>query len=254
MEGLLSKLLIVCPLVFIAGLADSIAGGGGIISVPAYLFAGIPIHTAYGTNKFAMSLGTTISAGKYIKSGNYSLKSALFAASGAIIGSITGARLALITSEKILQTVLIILLPIAALVIFLNRGFGKDDAIPTKSGLKLYIISLLIGLIVGCYDGFFGPGAGTFYVILFVLTINYPMRTASGNAKIVNLASNIGALATYLINVKVDFYVGIPAAVCAILGNFIGASLAIKNGSKLIRPIVAVVLILLLIKILTDVF
>ncbi len=255
MSSIWLQLAIVCPLVFLAGFADSIAGGGGIISIPAYLFAGLPVHIAYGTNKFAMSIGTTISAVKYYRSGNVRLKSALFAAVGALIGSNCGARLAMLLSEKYLQIILMILLPIAAAFLMLNKNFGSEKAaaepLPKASE---YSLSSLVGLIVGAYDGFFGPGAGTFYMLLFVSLLRYDLLSASGNARVVNLASNVGALVAYIAGGKVMFTVGIPAAICAVCGNYLGSALAIKNGAKFIRPVMAVVIILLVIKIVLDMF
>ncbi len=255
MDEIIRQLLIVCPLVFLAGFADSIAGGGGIISVPAYLFAGLPVHLAYGTNKFAMSLGTMISSIKYYRSKNINMKTALIAAVGALIGSNFGARLALMLSERYLQISLMILLPAVAIFLMFNRGFGKESDVPKKelSKNKEILFSLLIGLTVGCYDGFFGPGAGTFYVLLFTGLLNYSLLISSGNAKIVNLASNIGALVAYLLGGKVLFIIGIPAAICAVAGNYLGSSLAIKNGSKFIRPIIMIVIVLLFAKTIFDI-
>ncbi len=255
MDQVIVQLLIVCPLVFLAGFADSIAGGGGIISIPAYLFAGLPVHFAYGTNKFAMSLGTTISAIKYTKSGNVNLRTALIAAAGALVGSNFGARLALMLDERYLQITLMVLLPLVALFLVFNKGFGKEkpEQNISISVAKQNVISLAIGLIVGGYDGFFGPGAGTFYVLLFTGLLRHSLLISSGNAKIVNLASNIGALVAYIIGGKVLFIIGIPAAICAIAGNYLGSSLAIKNGAKFIRPVIFIVIVLLFGKIILDI-
>ncbi|MDO5111049.1 MAG: TSUP family transporter [Clostridia bacterium] len=253
MNELWKQLLIVCPMVFLAGFADSVAGGGGIISIPAYLFAGLPVHMAYGTNKFAMSLGTAVSAVKYYRSGNVRVQSVLFAVLGALVGSNLGAQLALRFSERYLQLILMFLLPAVALFLFLNKGFGKEDVErPAVSKWREYVLSALIGLVVGAYDGFFGPGAGTFYTLLFVSLLHYSLITASGNARVVNLASNIGALAAFIVGGKVMFSVAVPAALCAVLGNYLGASLAIKNGAKFIRPIMVIVIALLIVKIITD--
>ena len=253
MDSLWMQLVIVCPMVFLAGFADSIAGGGGIISIPAYLLAGIPVHAAYGTNKFAMSLGTAISAVKYYRAGQVKIKSAAFAAVGALIGSNLGANLAMLIDEKYLQIVLIILLPIIAVFLMLNKGFGSEKTLEEPMlPRKEYTLSALIGLAVGAYDGFFGPGAGTFYMMLFVSMLHYDLLTSSGNARVVNLASNVGALVAYVIGGKVMFQIGIPAAACAIAGNALGSALAIKNGAKFIRPVMAVVIVLLLIKIVLD--
>lgn len=254
MPALAHVLPIVCPLLFLAGFADSIAGGGGTISVPSALLAGIPIHTAYGTNKLAMSLGTLTSVIQYGRKGKICWFTALFAAAGALAGSPLGALLAMHLSEKYLSYCLMVLLPAAALFLSLNKGFGQTPKHRDLSRLQQAVYTLLIGLGVGAYDGFFGPGAGTFYIILFCTVLGTDLVQASGNAKVVNLASNTGALVTYILGGKVWFAAGLPMAVCAIAGNFLGSRLAIKNGARFIRPIMAVMILLILVKLILDVF
>lgn len=254
MPALAHVLPIVCPLLFLAGFADSIAGGGGTISVPSALLAGIPIHTAYGTNKLAMSLGTLTSVIQYGRKGKICWFTALFAAAGALAGSPLGALLAMHLSEKYLSYCLMVLLPAAALFLSLNKGFGQTPKHRDLSRLQQAVYALLIGLGVGTYDGFFGPGAGTFYIILFCTVLGTDLVQASGNAKVVNLASNTGALVTYILGGKVWFAAGLPMAVCAIAGNFLGSRLAIKNGARFIRPIMAVMILLILVKLILDVF
>lgn len=254
MPALAHVLPIVCPLLFLAGFADSIAGGGGTISVPSALLAGIPIHTAYGTNKLAMSLGTLTSVIQYGRKGKICWFTALFAAAGALAGAPLGALLAMHLSEKYLSYCLMALLPAAALFLSLNKGFGQTPKHRDLSRLQQAVYALLIGLGVGAYDGFFGPGAGTFYIILFCTVLGTDLVQASGNAKVVNLASNTGALVTYILGGKVWFAAGLPMAVCAIAGNFLGSRLAIKNGARFIRPIMAVMILLILVKLILDVF
>ncbi|NFA43676.1 sulfite exporter TauE/SafE family protein [Clostridium botulinum] len=244
-------LLIICPLVFLAGIIDAVAGGGGIISLPAYIFAGIPIHIAYGTNKFASCIGTSISSIKFFRSGNIKIKSALLSAAGALIGSWFGAQIVLLLNEKYLNYCLIVILPIVSLFLLFNRNFGVKNK-KELSNKKLYILSFIIGVFLGAYDGFFGPGTGTFLVICFTGILGFNLITASGNAKIVNLASNFSALIAYILGGKVMFSIGVPAAVCAIAGNYLGAHLAIKNGDKIIKPIIFVAIGLLFIKVIFD--
>lgn len=244
-------LLIICPLVFLAGIIDAVAGGGGIISLPAYIFAGIPIHIAYGTNKFASCIGTSVSSIKFFRSGNIKIKPALLSAVGALIGSWFGAQIVLLLNEKYLNYCLIIILPIVSLFLLFNRNFGIKNK-KEISNKKLYMLSFIIGLFLGAYDGFFGPGTGTFLVICFTGILGFNLITASGNAKIVNLASNFSALIAYILGGKVMFSIGVPAAVCAIAGNYLGAHLAIKNGDKIIKPIIFVAIGLLFIKVIID--
>lgn len=238
-------LLIICPLVFCAGFVDAVAGGGGIISLPAYIFAGIPIHVAYGTNKFANCIGTSAASIKFFKSGNIKMKSALLSALGALVGSWFGAQLVVFLNEEYLKYCLLIILPIVTVFLLFNRNFGVEKSIKEISNRKVYPLAIVIGVIIGAYDGFFGPGTGTFLVLAFTSFLGFNLITASGNAKVVNLASNFAALIVYILNGKVFFIIGIPAAVCATLGNYLGAHLAIKNGSKVIKPILVVIIAML---------
>ncbi len=243
-----SALLIICPLVFLAGFVDSIAGGGGLISLPAYLVAGLPIHLAYGTNKFAMSLGTMMSAGKYLQSGHVRLRPALTAAAGALAGSWAGARLALLLEERYLHYCLIIILPLVAAFLLFNRGFGSV-ARPQPGPARLYPLCLFCGLVIGAYDGFFGPGTGTFLALAFTL-LGFDLITASGNARVVNLASNLAAVAAFGLGGSVLLWVALPAAGCAMAGSYLGVRLAVRRGAGFIRPMVAGVVALLFITVL----
>lgn len=245
-------LLIVCPLVFCAGFVDAAAGGGGLISLPAYIFAGVPIHVAYGTNKFANCIGTSVACSKFFKSGNIKIKLGICSAVWALIGSWFGTQLVLILDEKYLKYCLMVILPIVAVFILFNRKFGTDEVEKNISNKKAVIYASLIGLIIGAYDGFFGPGTGTFLVIAFTSILGLNIVTASGNAKLVNLSLNFAALIAYIMNGKVWFFIGIPAAVCAIAGNYLGAHVAIKSGAKAIKPIIVLVVLMLFVKVISS--
>lgn len=252
MQVTIETILIICPLTFLAGFIDSIAGGGGLISLPSYLFIGLPSHAALGTNKFSSSIGTLIATLRYAKNKQVHLKSALTAALAALIGSYSGALLALAFDEKFLRVLMIILLPILAVFILTRRKFGEESKIASLSGKKVIILSLLTGFILGTYDGFFGPGTGTFLILAFTGIIGLNLATASGNTKVVNLASNIAAVVAFIAGGSVVFAIGIPAAVSGMLGNWLGSGLAIKNGAKVIRPVFIGVMVLLFGKILWD--
>ncbi len=252
MDITIKVILTVCPLIFVAGFLDSIAGGGGLISLPAYLFAGLPMHNAIATNKFSSTFGTAVSTYRYIRSGNVNLKSAFASVLGALVGSYAGARLALSLEEKYLQYFLIIALPVIAVFVLTRKNFGKDDIEFNLPSWKVIVFSLIIGFVIGAYDGFFGPGTGTFLILAYTGIVGFNLKTASGNAKIVNLASNVAALVTFIFSNKVMFQVGIPAALCGILGNWLGSGLAIKKGSGVIKPFVLIVILLLFGKIFYD--
>ncbi|MFA6504682.1 MAG: TSUP family transporter [Treponemataceae bacterium] len=250
----IAQYLVLGVLSFAAGFIDSIAGGGGLISLPAYLSLGIPAHFALGTNKFSSSCGTSFATFRYFRHGSIDPRVAVFSVAGALIGSPIGAKLALILDERYLKIILLALLPAIAIVVLLKKNFGGTDRSDQLSMTRVAVLSGSIGFSIGMYDGFFGPGTGTFLILAFTGIIGLSLMKASGNAKIVNLSSNIGALATFLLNGKVLIVLGIVAALFNIAGNWIGSGLAIKRGSKIIRPIFVVSVCLLLAKILFDMF
>ena len=252
--------------VFFASFMDAIAGGGGIISVPTYLLAGLPMHFALGTNKFSSSIGTAFSTGRYIKNGYVDWKlgipSIVLALIGAFSGLASGAGVVisqyfgagderkvheLMVPEKYLQYLLLLVLPVVAFVVLRQRQLPEErgDIEPKKQMAIVY----LAALVVGAYDGFYGPGTGTFLLLIFCNLGKLDVRTAGGNVKLVNLSSNIASLLTSLLSGKVFLVLGLIGTVSSILGHFIGAGLAIKNGSKIVKPAIILVLILLAAKV-----
>ena len=250
---MLKLCLIVCPLVFLAGFVDSVAGGGGTISLPAYLMAGLPAHLAAGTNKVVNGCGTLIATIKYFRNGKVRLLAAVFAVIGALTGSALGAQLASMISDRILKGIMLAVLPCIALFLLIRRDFGGDDAPPVETApLREALVSLLIGLGIGCYDGLVGPGTGTFMIICFTAFLSLDLLTASGCSKAANLASNIGAAVVWILHGYVFWRLALPALICSILGNYFGAQYAIRGGSRKIRSMMFVVLGLLFAKILYE--
>lgn len=241
--------VVICIMLFGAGFVDSIAGGGGLISLPAYLIAGIPPHIAIGTNKLSSTLGTLVATLRFIREKKVILKCAVPATIGALAGSPIGARIALVTDENVLKIILLAILPIIALFIIFKKSFGENDRELKIKPYMYSIISLLIGLTIGMYDGFFGPGTGTFLILAFTVLLGQNLISASSNAKIVNLSSNVAALVTFLFSGKVWILLGLLGAVFNILGNWLGSGLAIAKGAKIIKPIFIVVICLLLVKV-----
>lgn len=240
-------------MVFLAGFVDASAGGGGIISLPAYIFTGMPAHCALGCNKLSSAAGTTLAVFKFWKHGAVDMRAALIAAAGSFAGSALGARLALMLSDQTVKTMLLVILPCAAVIILSKRNLGETDHSREVSDRKAAILSALIGFFIGGYDGLFGPGTGTFAIIAFSMMIGYDLKTASGNAKILNLASNYASLITFAAAGTVIYRIAIPAAVCGIAGNFLGAHCALTRGAKFIRPMLVVVIGLILLKLLFEI-
>ena len=245
------QLLIICPLVFLAGFIDSIAGGGGLISLPAYYMAGLPPHMALGTNKLSSSVGLVFSTGTYLREGYVYKPLIPVSVAGALIGSWIGARSVLLLDEQILRWIMVIAIPVLTLVII----FKKDLLVPEKreiSRMREQITAAIISLTVGWYDGFFGPGAGTFLMLAFIGVLKLEAVTACGNTKVVNLCSNVAALAVFVTAGTVNYTLALPGAVFAILGNILGAKLTVLKGTKLIKPVMLVVVLVLMITIVRD--
>lgn len=246
-------LVFVCFMVGLAGFVDAVAGGGGIISIPAYMLAGIPAHYALGCNKFSGSCGTTLSVIKFWRNGALDIKIALIAAVTSFLGSALGTRIALLLSDQTIKTLLIFILPAAAVIMSLKRDFGEENLSGGLSeGCKI-VFAMIIGFFIGGYDGLFGPGTGTFAIIAFSLIMKFDLKTASGNAKILNLASNYAALITFATAGSIIYKIAVPAAICGIIGNYFGAHCAISKGAKFIKPMMVVILAMLLIKLVIDI-
>lgn len=240
--------LIVCPLVFLSGFVDAIGGGGGLISLPAYVFAGLPMYAAIGTNKLSSSIGTLVSTIRYCRHTMIDWKLILPAIVLSLAGSACGSNLTLVVDEQILEHLLLVLLPIAAFFVFSKNTFVADDAHPV-SGTRKRLAAWIGAFIVGAYDGFYGPGAGTFILIILIGFAKMRAMEAATATKLINLTSNVTALVTFLLNGKVVLVLGLVSALFSMAGHYAGSSLVLKNGEKIVRPIILCVLALLFIKI-----
>ena len=242
--------LLVCIGVFCASFMDAIGGGGGIISVPAYLLAGVPVHFALGTNKLSSCIGTFASTVRYVKNGCADWLLAIPSIVLALCGAHVGTRLQLTADERYLKYMLLIVLPIIAAILLKKKNLPEQREIMDEWRRRAIVWGF--SLVIGCYDGFYGPGTGTFLLLVFCYLAKIDVRTASGNVKLVNLSSNIGALATSLAAGKVLIPLGLLAAVFSTAGQYLGAGLALKNGGKIVRPVILVVLALLAGKVLLE--
>ena len=241
--------LIVCPLVFLASLIDAIGGGGGLISLPAYMLAVLPTALASGSNKFSSSCGLIMSTYKYARSGKILLKPAACAIAGALPGAYLGAELLKRTPEPVIRAIMLTVIPVMAVILLLKRDSAQQSK---PMNAARYIACLIVGLLCGFYDGFCGPGAGTLMIMGLTWMAGMSMITANGSAKLVNLASNAGALVSHLINGNVVFGLALPAMVCSVAGAWCGAKLALKKGSGMIRWVMCGVLVLLLAKLIFE--
>lgn len=250
MEFDLEVLLIVLPFIFVGGFVDAIAGGGGIVNVIGFMISGVPMHMILGTNKVQALFGTSVATYNYVSKGHYKKDFIIFSFIGAAIGSLSGAYIASITSQETLRWLMTVILPIVAIVMI--SGKKPKISLIEETKKKIYIVTFFIGLIIGFYDGMIGPGTGTFLIIAFSMC-GLSLLDANGNAKAVNLASNVMAGTLFLVKGKVILWLAIPCIITNVIANYIGSHLAIKNGDKIVRPIIVGVLILLFFKTIADI-
>jgi len=232
----MSKLIFLCIAGFFAALIDSIAGGGGLISLPAFLLAGVPPYFALGTNKFASTSASLTSSLKFAKSGKVQFGLLKYLIPFTLIGAVLGVKSVLNIDQKYLSTIVLVLVLAVGIYSFFSKSIGIEDKYIgiKKKGLFL---GILLAFVLGFYDGFFGPGVGSFLIFGLIGIFGFDFVHASGNARVLNFISNITALIIFALNKQINYYYGIPVAILMIIGARIGTVLALKNGSKLIKPI-----------------
>ncbi len=234
---------------FVAGFIDAVAGGGGLISLPALMALGLPPKLALGTNK-AIGISTAIASSfRYWVSGTIEWRRVFPMALFAGLCSVLGAWVATQTSPEVLRPVILFGLILVALYVALKRRFGLTTQEAKKHAILW--ISLLSGGL-GFYDGFFGPGTGTFLMMSFVLIGGAHLLKASANSRLINLGTNIGAIFLFASKGYVDFRLALPGAMAAFLGGVVGAQFALKGGAKAIRPVFILITWLMIGKVAWD--
>ena len=242
--------LIVCPMLFLAGLVDAIGGGGGLISLPAYLLAGVPVHQAIATNKLSSTCGTCLATVQFIRKGLVNWRLALPTIAAAIVGSSLGANASMAVEDGVMEKVLFVVLPVVAFIVLNPKIFHDNDESAFHMGRKVWVAAAVSAFVVGMYDGFYGPGTGTFLIISFTVFGRMSLRRANAQAKVINLTTNLTSLAIFLMNGQAVILLGLAAAACNMAGNYVGASMALKKGSTITRPVIVAVLGLLFLKVL----
>lgn len=226
---------------FLAGTVDAIAGGGGLITVPALLAAGLPPHVAYGTNKGQSVWGSGAALATFWRGGLIDRRQAAIAFPLGVAGAVLGARLVLLIDDEVLRPIAIAMLIGAAALVLVKPPAREEDA-PAGARARRYLaLAALLAFAIGAYDGFFGPGTGTLLIVGFVALCGKSPTRATADAKVVNFASNLAALGAFAIAGSVRWAVALPMAAGQLAGGFVGARLAIRGGARLIRLAVLVV-------------
>ncbi|MGF6905896.1 sulfite exporter TauE/SafE family protein [Fusobacterium sp. PH5-44] len=250
----LSSLIFLCIACFFAAFVDAIAGGGGLISLPAYLASGLSPHMALGTNKLSSSFGASASAIKFALSGkvNWSLlkKTLLFSFIGSIAGTLC---VQLWIKPNYVVPIAIIFLTLVLFYTIVNKKIGETNDFTGLTSKNLYL-GIFMALVIGFYDGFFGPGTGAFLIFALIKIFKFDFVNASGNAKFYNFASNIASLITVIFLKRVNYTYAIIVGIVMVLGSTLGAKFAVTKGDRVIKPIFITITTLVLIKMSLETF
>lgn len=244
--------LIVCPLCFIAGFVDSIAGGGGLISLPAFLFAGLPVHNALATNKLQATMGTTVATIRYALNGFMVKELVAIGVVCGLVGSVLGTNLALLASDFLIKVLMLVALPFVAFYVLRTKDFNKfaENGFPLR---KTVAIVAALALAIGIYDGFYGPGTGTILMLVLTGLARTTLNVAAGTTKAINLATNATSAVVFLVNGQTMVALALVAGLFSIAGNWLGAKFFTEQGSRVVRPIMLVVIALFAIKLVSDI-
>ena len=251
MTSALLQYLIVCPLVGLAGFVDAIAGGGGLISLPAYLIAGLPTQAALATNKMSACMGATIAAGKYAKSGFIPWKTAIPCVLFAMLGSNLGAQIVLLIDDYYFKRLMLVILPLTALYIYRSKVMAQER--PALPFWQTALIGSAVSFAIGIYDGFYGPGTGVFLILLLTSLAHYGLKEANGLCKAINWTTNVSSLAVFLMNGRVLLPLGLTAGLFSIAGSYLGARTFEKKGAQSVKPLMLVVVAIFFVKVLLEI-
>ena len=238
-----------------AGFVDAMAGGGGLIQLPALLI-GLPnkeLPLILGTNKVPSIFGTAAAARNYFKNIKPDIPLTVSMMGPAFIGSITGAAFAATVPKDFFKPFIVFLLITVAIYTWRKPALGMNENLKFTHKKRLLFVAL-IGLLIGFYDGIFGPGTGTFLVFFLVSGIGYAFLKASATAKLVNIATNAGAILSFQLTGYIWWQLGLLLAFANVLGAVIGSRLAIKGGSPLVRKVFLAVIFLLITRVAWDTF
>ena len=231
----------------LAGFIDSIAGGGGLITIPALMLSGLPPVETLGTNKLQGLFGSFSAMVAYARGGQVNIRKQITQAAMAFIGSIIGAMVATLIPVKLFQAFLPVLLIIVACYFAFKPNLNDIDKLER---MRPIIFSLTMAPLVGFYDGIFGPGAGSFYMLAFVSLSGFGILKATAHTKLLNFSSNLGGFLTFAIMGSINIKIGIAMGIAQFIGAQLGARVAMKTGAKLIKPLLVIVCVILAYKLL----
>jgi uncharacterized protein len=251
----MNDLIILCFFAFLAGFIDSIVGGGGLIQTPALLITlpQVAVPMIMGTAKISSIMGSTMSSVQFAKKVKFKKKILLVTIIAAMLGAFIGARLIHYLKPEVVKPAIFFMLILVFIYMLLKRDFGQtQNAAITESKSMLY--GGVFGFAVGLYDGFLGPGTGSFLILFFISAIGFDFLLASAHAKVVNLATNVGAVIYFMSTGNVLWTVALPMGVCNLSGSYFGARLAMFRGNRFIRLFFLGVIFLMILRYGYDIF
>lgn len=226
---------------FIAGYVDAVAGGAGLILVPAFMLVGLPPQLALGQEKLVSTIGTIAAIKNFIKAKSIIYKIVPIGIISALLGAFIGAKAILMFPSHIIEYIIFAFLPIGLLAtLFKGKILNNSQDNPSQQIKKSAVAVFFTCLLVGFYDGFFGPGTGSIFIIALFLINSLSLLQASATSKIFNFASNIGAFVAFVMAGKMAFVIGIPMILANLLGNHLGSLHAIKSNGEIIKKILIV--------------
>ncbi len=249
------EIILLCIAAFCAGFVDAIVGGGGLIQTPAglILLPDKPVATVIGTLKIPAFSGTFFASLQYAKRVKLKWGLLIFMLPIAFTASCTGSWLLTRVSNAFMKPVLLVVLILVGLYTYMNKNFGIHTE-KTHSRNRRIIYCLLISAVIGFYDGFIGPGTGSFLVLIFIGLLGFDFLNASAHAKFVNLATNLGSILFFTLSGKIIFQIAIPMAVCNAIGGILGARMAILKGNRFIKIFFLIVVTATIIRFAWDIF
>ncbi len=242
-------LLLLMGTAAVAGVVDAIAGGGGLIVLPMLLWAGVAPIQALATNKLQGVFGTLTSSYRFVRSDTVDLRSLRTAILATFVGASMGAvSVQFMGSDRLARIVPAMLIGVAVYLL----AFPRVGAVRARSRMSHAAFGWALGTGIGFYDGFFGPGTGSFFALAFVLLLGYDLRRATGGTKVLNFASNLASLLFFALSGKVVWAIGLPMAAAQVAGAWLGAHLVLRHGAPLVRALLVLMSLLLSVRLLAS--
>lgn len=248
-------IILLCLAAFAAGFIDAIVGGGGLIQTPMglILLPDLPVSTVIGTLKIPSFSGTAFAAFQYLKKVIIEWKLLLIMMFLAVPSAFLGSVILTVVSNDFMKPLLLVVLSLLFIYTYAKKNFGQHVA-KNHSAKRQILYAVIISVIIGFYDGFIGPGTGSFFVVTFIALLGFDFLHASANAKMVNLATNFGSICLFVFKGKIIWSIAIPMALCNAIGGWLGAKMAINKGNGFIRIFFLAVVVGTLIRFAYDVF